>query len=153
MRNWYVPRSAEYICMWFYFLIGRYRLCKERGKLAIPWEMARTRDSKTFKVDFKRHILKRNIWWFFFVLITKKRKKTEVMKIHILERNDQNERQANNSPKAMSSLEGSFLKKLANTAKSVPSGHMPHDVFLKITILDSNWSPPIHSGSQLPLGS
>lgn len=33
-RNWYVPWHTEYICMWFYFLIGRYRLC--RRKSVIP---------------------------------------------------------------------------------------------------------------------
>ena len=70
-------------------------------------------------------------------MITAKRKKTKVIKIHISERNNQNERQAINSPKAMSS-EGSLLKKLPNTAESVISGYMPVDAFLKITILDSN---------------
>lgn len=51
------------------------------------------------------------------------------------------------------SSEGSFLKKLPNTAESVIFGHMPVAAFLKITILDSNWSLPIHSESQVELGS
>ena len=58
------------------------------------------------------------------MLITVKRKETEIIKTHNSERNIQKERQANSSPKAMAPVEGSFLNKLPNTAKSVTSGHI-----------------------------
>lgn len=52
------------------------------------------------------------------------------MKIHISERNDQQARQADSSPKAMASVEGfSSRKKLLNTVQSVISGHIYMCVF------------------------
>lgn len=58
------------------------------------------------------------------MLITVKRRRTEIMKIHISERNNQHTWQADRNPKAMASVEGfSFLKKLSNTAQSIISGH------------------------------
>lgn len=71
------------------------------------------------------------------------------MKTHISKRNNQNEKQANNSPKAMPSIEGLFLRKFPNTTKSVTSGHISVDVFLKISTFDSNWFPADYSRSQL----
>lgn len=58
------------------------------------------------------------------MVITVKRKKTEIIKTHNSETNIQKQRQANSSPKALASVEGSFLNKLPNTAKSVTSGHI-----------------------------
>lgn len=62
----------------------------------------------------------------------------KIIKIRISKCNKQNEKQAKNSPKTMSLVEGSFLKKLPNTGKPVNSDHIPMDIFLKIAILDIN---------------
>lgn len=67
----------------------RFRLRKERGKLAIPWEMAKR--VQKHSNDISKDILKRNLWWCFFVLMTAKRNKG--IKMNISERNNQSEMQ------------------------------------------------------------
>lgn len=106
----------------------RFRLRKERGKLAIPWEMAKRKGTKTFKWYFKRHFKRKSM--VMFLCVDDSKEKQGNKDVHL--RKKQSKWDA--APKS-----GTWWRphswRSPHTAKSVTSAHILMNVFLKTIIL------------------